>query len=114
MTALLAAAVLLSLAGSEWGLAGGGEQFLQFRDGRLSGYSGCNRYMGTYEQDGNKLTLGPLASTKKACAPARMEKERAWFAMLEQVRAFEATHLVLKLKGAGGRVIATLQRRDFD
>jgi heat shock protein HslJ len=114
MTVLLVVAALLSLAGSEWGPAGGGEQFLQFRDGRVAGHSGCNRYMGIFEQDGIKLTLGPLAATKMACPPDQMEKERAWLAMLEQVRAFEATHLVLKLKGAGGEVIATLQRRDFD
>lgn len=114
MTVFLALVALLSLAGSEWGPAGNAEQFLQFRNGRVAGHSGCNRYMGSYEQDGNKLTLGPLAATKMACPPGQMDQERAWFAMLEQVRAFEATHLVLTLKGAGGEVIATLQRRDFD
>jgi putative lipoprotein len=113
MTVFLVVAALLSLAGSEWGPAGG-EQSLQFGNGRVTGHSGCNRYTGGYEQDGNKLTLGPLAATKMACSPDQMEKERAWFEMLGQVSAFEATHLVLKLKGASGEVIVTLQRRDFD
>jgi heat shock protein HslJ len=114
MTVILALAALLSLSGSEWGPAGGGEQSLQFRDSRVAGHSGCNRYIGSYEQDGNKLTFGPIAATKMACTPERMEKERAWIDMLARVRAFEATHLVLTLKGADGRTIATLQRRDFD
>ena len=43
-----------------------------------------------------------------------MAQERAWFQMLERVRSVEATHLVLKLKAADGKLIATLQRRDFD
>jgi heat shock protein HslJ len=111
---ILAFAALLTLAGSEWGPAGGSEQSLQFRNGRVVGHSGCNHYTGSYEQDGNKLTLGPIAATKMACPPDRMEKEQAWFDMLGRVGSFEATHLVLTLKGANGEVIATLQRRDWD
>jgi len=114
MSAILALAALLSLAGSEWGLAGGGDQYIQFREGRAAGHSGCNRFTGSYTQQGESLKFGPLASTKMACAPERMEQERAWFRMLDQVRGFEATHLVLKLKAGDGQVIATLQRRDFD
>ena len=114
MNTILALAALLSLAGSEWGPPGGGDQYIQFRDGRVAGHSGCNRYTGSFTQDGESLKLGTLASTKMACTPERMEQERAWLEMLEKVRGFEATHLVLKLKAADGDVIATLQRRDFD
>ena len=106
-------AALLSLAGSEWGISGT-EQYVQFREGRVAGHSGCNRYTGGYVQQGETLKLGPLASTKMACSPERMDQEQAWFQMLDKVRGFEATHLVLKLKAADGKVIATLQRRDFD
>lgn len=113
MSTILALAALLSLAGSEWGISGT-EQYVQFRDGRVAGHSGCNRYTGSYAQEGETLKLGPLAATKMACSPERMEQEQAWFQMLDKVRGFEATHLVLKLKGADGKVIATLQRRDFD
>jgi len=111
---ILVLAALLSLAGSEWGFAGGDDQYIQFRDGRAAGHSGCNRFTGSYTLEGESLKFGPLASTKMACTPEHMEQERAWFQMLEQVRGFEATHLVLKLKAGDGKVIATLQRRDFD
>src|SRR5262245_50514931 len=114
MNTILALAALLSLAGSEWGPAGNGEQYIQFREGQVAGHSGCNRYTGTFTAKGETLTFGSLASTKMACTPERMEQERAWFEMLKKVRGFEATHLVLKLKAADGKVIATLQRRDFD
>jgi heat shock protein HslJ len=113
MSTILVLATLLSLAGSEWGMAGT-EQYIQFRDGHVAGHSGCNRFTGSYKQQGETLKLGPLASTKMACAPDRMKEERTWFHMLGKVRGFEATHLVLKLKAADGKVIATLQRRDFD
>lgn len=113
MSTILALAALLSLAGSEWGLAGT-DQYIQFSEGRVAGHSGCNRFTGGYALDGETLKLGPMASTKMACAPDQMEQEQAWFQMLDKVRGYEATHLVLKLKAADGKVIATLQRRDFD
>jgi hypothetical protein len=113
MSTILVLASLLSLAGSEWGM-GGSEQYIQFSEGRVAGHSGCNRYTGSFTQDGDSLKLGPLASTKMACPPERMEQEQTWFQMLDKVRGFDATHLVLKLKAADGKVIATLQRRDFD
>lgn len=34
---------------------------------RASGYSGCNRYMGTYEIKNGVLSFGPLAGTRMAC-----------------------------------------------
>ena len=85
MITILALAALLSLAGSEWGVAGS-EQYIQFREGRVSGHSGCNRFTGGFVQEGEALKLGPLASTKMACAPERMAQELAWFQMLDKVR----------------------------
>jgi heat shock protein HslJ len=35
---------------------------------RASGFSGCNRYTGTYMLRDGKLSFGPLASTRMACA----------------------------------------------
>ncbi|HXZ08927.1 MAG TPA: META domain-containing protein [Paraburkholderia sp.] len=35
---------------------------------RASGFSGCNRYMGTYALKDGKLSFGPLAGTRMACA----------------------------------------------
>lgn len=34
---------------------------------RANGFSGCNRYMGTYELKNGKLSFGPLAGTRMAC-----------------------------------------------
>ncbi|KND56958.1 Heat shock protein [Candidatus Paraburkholderia schumanniana] len=35
---------------------------------RVSGFSGCNRFTGTYDLKGGKLSFGPLAGTRMACA----------------------------------------------
>lgn len=35
---------------------------------RASGFSGCNRFMGTYALKDGKLSFGPLAGTRMACA----------------------------------------------
>jgi heat shock protein HslJ len=35
---------------------------------RVSGYAGCNRFAGTYDLKDGKVTFGPLAGTRMACA----------------------------------------------
>uniref|UniRef100_UPI001065A3F5 META domain-containing protein n=1 Tax=Burkholderia sp. B10 TaxID=1178627 RepID=UPI001065A3F5 len=37
---------------------------------RASGFSGCNRYMGTYAIKNGLLSFGPLAGTRMACPDA--------------------------------------------
>src|SRR5262245_17332334 len=39
-------------------------------DGAVSGSGGCNRMTGRVVIAGHRMTFGPLASTKMACAPA--------------------------------------------
>lgn len=43
-----------------------------------SGFSGCNRYMGTYSLKDGKLSFGPLAGTRMACQTAGGEIEGAY------------------------------------
>lgn len=47
-----------------------------FNDGRVTGYTGCNRYFGSYETVGSSITVRELASTLKACAPAISAQEQ--------------------------------------
>ena len=113
-----AAAGPLNLAGSEWGFAGETgrtARFVQFRaDGIVAGSSGCNRFTGAYNQKGDELTMGPLASTRMACPPEVMEREQQFLTMLGNVRYAEAEDLKLTLKDGNGEVLAELVRRDGD
>lgn len=36
-------------------------------DGKVSGSDHCSRFNGTYTAGGSKLTISPLASTRRAC-----------------------------------------------
>jgi heat shock protein HslJ len=110
-----AIAIMMLLTGSEWGLPGGGEApSLQFHDGRVSGSGGCNRFGGSYSQDGASVKISHVISTQMACADHIMRKDRAWLAMLEAVRSVDASHTVLTLKDGSGSVLVTLARRDWD
>lgn len=40
---------------------------IEFKDGRLGGHGGCNRYNGQYKLEGNVVKVGPLMSTRMAC-----------------------------------------------
>lgn len=45
-------------------------------DGALSGRTGCNDFSGTYELNGRRLKIGPVALTRKMCPEALMRQER--------------------------------------
>jgi len=106
---------LAALAGSEWSPEpiADFEQFVGFKaDGEIAGQGGCNRFFGTYEQDGERLTIGPLASTRMACP--HLKAEAAFMEALQSTRTAEATHLKLLLKNEAGETVLTLRRRDWD
>lgn len=44
--------------------------------GTVAGNGGCNTIFGQIRQGGGVLKIGPLAVTRKACAPAIMDQER--------------------------------------
>ncbi len=58
-------------------------------DGRLVGDTGCNRYFGGVEISEETITVGLLAGTRKGCAPALMDQERAFFQAMGQVVSWE-------------------------
>jgi len=111
------AASLITLAGTEWGFPEetGSEaaRSLQFRSGgKVAGSTGCNRFTGSYSQDGYALTIGTLATTRRACLPKVMKRGQQFLAILEKVRRAEANHSKLTLKDTDGNVLAELKRRD--
>jgi heat shock protein HslJ len=68
---------------------------------RVAGFAGCNRMAGTYELNGDSLTLGPLAMTRMACAKG-MELEQRFTAALEQTRVYRLSARGLELVGQRG------------
>ncbi len=78
-------------------------------DGSLSGSAGCNDFTGTYTVDGGKLTVGPLASTRKLCSTPDgiMDQEADYLAALSSAVTFQNDGNNLTLLNADGqRVVA--------
>lgn len=68
---------------------------LEFSAGKLAGTAGCNRLMGSWQENGATLSVGPLAATRMACAPTAMHVEQRVLALL-------AAPLTVKHDGNGG------------
>ena len=111
------------LAGSEWqptrlgtsAVPAKPESYVQFRvQGRLAGLGGCNRFMGSYKLDGDKIAIGPLASTQMACPDPAMKQERAFVSALQDAKTFKREKGTMILFGANGTEIAQLTQRDRD
>ena len=77
---------------------------------RVSGSGGCNRLMGSYVLDGQRLTFGQLAGTMMAC-PASMEQEQQFVAALGRVASWRLTNEHLALLDASGALIAQFEFR---
>jgi heat shock protein HslJ len=85
---------LASLDGSSWILVegegitipGAVMPTIAFEAGRVSGSGGCNRFTGSYEEEGETLSLGMLASTRMACAEDVMRAETAYLPLSSRCR----------------------------
>jgi heat shock protein HslJ len=77
-------------------------------DGTLSGNSGCNTYSGAYTVTGSQITIGPLASTRMACAdPAGiMEQETQFLAALQTAATYKIESTTLELRTKNGALAA--------
>ncbi len=75
------------------------------KGGRLSGFGGCNRLMGTYRLDRDAITVGNIASTRMACEGSA-DVETKLMAALDRVRMWKITGHTLELFDAGRAVVA--------
>ena len=73
---------------------------------RAFGDGGCNRFGGPYVRDGASLRIGPLFSTKRACADdAATRQETAVLRALEATRRHAVSGDTLVLSGDAGPLI---------
>jgi heat shock protein HslJ len=96
-----------TLTGTRWkGVVEGGVDeaatpWLEFVDGRVAGYTGCNMLSGTWRAEGSEFRMGPLVTTKRACAGAGGEVEKRLLStMNERARITrEGARLVASVPG---------------
>ncbi|HEX5691199.1 MAG TPA: YbaY family lipoprotein [Roseiflexaceae bacterium] len=77
-------------------------------DGRATGSGGCNRYSGSYAVAANGgLTFGPVAATRRACAPDVSNLENAYFNALGSVASYKLDGATLQLGFNNGQGLLT-------
>ena len=77
-------------------------------DGRLSGTVGCNQFNGEYQVKGDKITFGPIASTRKFCEGSVGEQETTTLVVFIESAAFVIEGDILTLTSAGGSSVVVL------
>ena len=81
-----------------------------FADGTVSGTGGCNQYNGSYELDGDRLSVGPsLARTMMACEQAIMDQEDAYLEALQSAASFKIDGDVLTIMDDSGATVLEFQ-----
>jgi heat shock protein HslJ len=85
---------------------------LRSQETRVTGFGGCNGFGGSYELDGERLSLGPLMGTMMAC-PGAMDQEHAFMTALEAVRSWRIEGQHLELLDEEGERLLRLEARAF-
>jgi heat shock protein HslJ len=65
-------------------------------DGRVTGFAGCNSFSSSYTIEGERITFGALATTKKYCAETS-DFEAIFLKDLATVNRFKVSSNVLEL-----------------
>ncbi|MDX1382101.1 MAG: META domain-containing protein [Thermoanaerobaculia bacterium] len=89
----------------------GSELTAVFEEGAVSGSAGCNSYNASYELDGERLSVGPAAATRKMCGRPEgvMEQESAFLAALQTVASWGFEGDLLRLRTSEGATAVTLR-----
>lgn len=81
-------------------------------DGTVSGNATCNTFNGPALITGNRIAIGPLISTKMACASAELNaQETAYLAALGSAQTYDILGKRLELRDAGGALMASFEQR---
>ena len=80
--------------------------FLDPKERRVSGSGGCNSLNGSYELDGDRLTFGPLATTRMACREDHMDAEQAFHEAMARVSRWKIEGKHLELFDEAGVMVA--------
>jgi heat shock protein HslJ len=100
----------LPFVGTKWVLVTerkltGEAPYLEFGDGAVTGFSGCNRIMGRYIQDtvgAGAIVFSSLATTKKMCDGVLMSIEDRMLSVLRSSTNVRVVVDTLRIDGSAG------------
>jgi heat shock protein HslJ len=84
------------------GVIGDSKLTMTFKDGKVAGSAGCNNFHGAYSTDGNRVSIGPLATTRRACEESLMTQEKQFLAALTSAVTWSIEGNVLDMHRADG------------
>jgi heat shock protein HslJ len=79
---------------------------LQFAAGQVSGFSGCNRFTGSYAVNGNRLTIKPGATTMMACPEPASTVESKYTRAIAGTHTYVITGDRLTMNSTSGSILA--------
>ena len=82
---------------------------LTFDGGVIVGNAGCNSFRAAYTQDGDRLTVGPPAATRKMCKADVMEQEQQFLAAIQSATTWAIDGRMLDLHRADGERVLNAQ-----
>jgi heat shock protein HslJ len=102
----------LPFTGTKWTLITerkleGEQPYLEFGDGAVTGFSGCNRIMGRYVQDtigAGAIVFSTIATSKRMCEDPRMAVEERVIAVLRSSTNVKVTGNTLRIDGSAGKL----------
>lgn len=77
---------------------------------RVAGFSGCNRMMGSYALEGDRIKFDQIGGTLMACVSG-MDLEKKFLAMFTQVARWKIEGETLRLQDTGGQTLAVFESR---
>jgi heat shock protein HslJ len=102
----------LPFTGTKWTLITerklpGEQPYLEFGDGAVTGFSGCNRVMGRYVQDvvgAGAIVFSSIATSKRMCEDPVMAVEERLIAVLRSSTNVKVTGNTLRIDGSAGKL----------
>lgn len=70
---------------------------------QVTGYSGCNQFMGSFTETGGGLSFGPIAGTRRMCENV-MDQEMTFLQALESASGYDISGEDMAVSDAQGTV----------
>jgi heat shock protein HslJ len=83
-------------------------------EGNIAGDASCNRFGGSCQIEGDKIKVGRLRSTRRACEPDVMEQEYKFLALLAAAATWSLDGDKLVLTNPDGEIRAERQSGPAD
>ena len=83
-----------------------------FQASQVTGIAGCNNYSAAFQTTRNKLSFGPVKTTRKACSTPLgiMQQENAFLAALDSTVSYKLNRNSLELLDSKGKTLLFFRR----